>query len=140
MPRRRCWITYHKRIIKIGIGFYAGFGYATSMIFRILFLGYAMLSTACTSFVMAGGQTGGVHEQHDGRTMEQVSKDTDITKRVQSLLLDPDRFYVHTMNGVVTLQGKVSSSSEVQQIINQVYRVEGVRQVDSQLVVRAPQN
>ena len=108
------------------------------MIFRILFLGYALLSTACTSFVMAGGQTGGVHEQHDGRTMEQVSKDTDITKRVQNLVGNLAQFDVHTMNGVVTLEGKVSSADEVQRIINQVYQLDGVRQVDSQLVVSSP--
>ena len=88
--------------------------------------------------VIGGGQTAGVHEHNDGRTLQQVSDDAVITQRVQRMLRNYNQVDVHTSNGVVTLQGTVASQREVQRIISQVYRVEGVQRVDSQLVISSP--
>lgn len=88
--------------------------------------------------VLGGGQTGGVHDQHDGRTLQQVSEDADITQRVQGILENNKLVDVYTFNGIVTLQGTVSSQREVQRIINQVYRIDGVQRVKSHLLVSSP--
>ena len=105
------------------------------MILRILFLGYALLSTACTSMVMGGGQSSGAYQQQDDRTLQQISEDAEITQRVQRTLGNHTQIDVYTSNGSVTLQGTVVSQREVQRIISQVYRIDGVKHVESQLVV-----
>jgi hypothetical protein len=102
---------------------------------RILLLGFILLTTACTSMVIGGGQSSGVYHQQDGRSLQQVSEDADITQRVQGILENHTQIDVYTTNGTVTLQGTATSQREVQRIIGQVYRVDGVNQVDSQLVV-----
>ena len=94
--------------------------------------------TGCTSMVMGGGQQAGVHEQNDNRSLEQVSQDADITQEVRSLLGSDSTVIVSTANGIVTLQGQVSSQRQMQRIISNVYRVNGVQGVDSKLVIKTP--
>ncbi|NNF95715.1 MAG: BON domain-containing protein [Halobacteria archaeon] len=108
------------------------------MIRRILLLSFTLLATACTSMVIGGGQTSGVHDQHDSRSLQQVSEDANITQRIQRILENHTLVDVDTSNGIVTLQGTVTSQREVQRIISQVYRLDGVQRVDSQLVVSSP--
>jgi len=105
---------------------------------RILLLGFTLLSTACTSMVIGGGQSSGVYHQQDGRSLQQVSEDANITQRVQHILENHTQIDVDTSNGIVTLQGTATSQREVQRIISQVYRVDGVQRVESQLVVSSP--
>ena len=88
--------------------------------------------------IMGGGQQAGVYEQTDGRSLEQVSQDADITQAVRRLLDSPSPVAVSTANGIVTLQGQLPSQREIQRLISKVYRVHGVQGVDSQLVVRTP--
>jgi len=88
--------------------------------------------------VIGGGQTGGVHDQHDDRTLQQVSEDANITQRVQHILGNQTPIDVYTLNGVVTLQGTVTSQREIQRIISQVYQVDGVQRVESYLLVKTP--
>jgi osmotically-inducible protein OsmY len=88
--------------------------------------------------VVGGGQQAGVHDQNDNRTLEQVSQDADITQDVRSILDGNSAVTVSTANGIVTLQGQVSSQREIQRIISKVYRVNGVQGVESLLVVRTP--
>jgi osmotically-inducible protein OsmY len=92
----------------------------------------------CTSMVMGGGQQAGMHEQPDGRSLEQVSQDADITQAVRNMLGSNPPLAVSTANGIVTLQGQVSSQREIQRIISRVYRINGVQGVDSQLVIKSP--
>ncbi len=94
--------------------------------------------TGCTSMVMGGGQQAGMYEQNDGRSLEQVSQDADITQAVRNLLGNDSPVAVSTTNGIVTLQGQLSSQREIQRLISKVYRVNGVQGVDSQLVVKTP--
>ena len=105
---------------------------------RILLLGFTLLSTACTSMVIGGGQSSGAYHQQDGRSLQQVSQDANITQRVQRALSNYSKIDVYTANGSVTLQGTVASQREKQRIISQVYRIEGVQHFDSQLVVSSP--
>jgi len=105
---------------------------------RILLLGFTLLSTACTSMVIGGGQSSGVYHQQDDRTLQQVNQDANITQQVQRILGNHTQIDVDTSNGIVTLQGTATSQREVQRIISQVYRVDGVQRVDSQLVVSSP--
>ncbi len=88
--------------------------------------------------VMGGGQSSGAYQQQDDRTLQQVSEDANITQRVQRILENHTKIDVDTSNGIVTLRGTVVSQREVQRIISQVYRVDGVQRVDSQLVVSSP--
>jgi len=92
----------------------------------------------CTSMVMGGGQQAGVHDQYDDRSLEQVSQDADITQEVRSLLGGNSPIAVSTANGIVTLQGQVSSEREIKRIISEVYRVNGVQGIDSQLLIKTP--
>lgn len=94
--------------------------------------------TGCTSMVMGGGQQAGMYEQNDGRSLEQVSQDADITQAVRNLLGNDSPVAISTTNGIVTLQGQLSSQREIQRLISKVYRVNGVQGVDSQLVVKTP--
>ena len=88
--------------------------------------------------VIGGGQTAGVHDQHDSRTLEQVNEDANITQDVRRLLGDYRTIDVDTSNGIVTLQGTVSSRDDLTRIINQVYLVDGVQRVESYLRVSTP--
>jgi osmotically-inducible protein OsmY len=108
------------------------------MKFRILMLGFSLSLTACTTMVIGGAQTGNVYDQHDGRTLQQVSDDAAITQQVQDILENNKLVDVDTSNGIVTLQGTVSSQREVQRIINQAYRIGGVKRVESHLLVNSP--
>jgi len=108
------------------------------MILRTFLLGFTLLSTACTSMVIGGGQTAGVHDQHDGRTLQQVDEDANITQDVRRVLSDYSTIDVDTSNGIVTLQGTVRSQGEITRIINQVYLIEGVQRVESYLRVSTP--
>ncbi len=109
-----------------------------TMLFRILLISLALTATACTSMVMGGGQSAGVHDQHDGRTLEQVEADAKITQAVQQALRHYKSIDVNTTNGTVTLQGSAPSQYEVHRIITQVYKIDGVQRVESYLRVRAP--
>jgi osmotically-inducible protein OsmY len=115
-----------------------GFVMLIPMILRILLLSFTLVATACTSMVIGGGQTGGVHDQHDNRTLQQVSEDADITQDVRSVLGSNSPITVSTVNGIVTLQGQVSSQREIPRIISKVYQVDGVQRVDSRLLVSSP--
>lgn len=108
------------------------------MTLRIFMLSFSLLATACTSMVTGGGQTSGVHDRHDGRSLQQVSEDANITQSVQRILENHSLVDVDTANGIVTLLGTVTSQRELQRIISQVYQVEGVQRVESQLVVDSP--
>jgi osmotically-inducible protein OsmY len=108
------------------------------MTLRYILFSFLLSLTGCTSMVMSGGQQAGVHNQYDDRTLEQVSRDADITQDVRSMLGGNSPVTVSTANGIVTLQGQVSSQREIQRIISKVYRVNGVQDVDSQLVVKTP--
>jgi osmotically-inducible protein OsmY len=92
----------------------------------------------CTSMIMGGGQQAGMHEQSDGRSLEQVSQDADTTQAVRNMLGGNSPLAVSTANGIVTLQGQVSSQREIQRIISQVYRINGVQGVNSQVVIKTP--
>ena len=105
---------------------------------RYFFFSLVLMITGCTSMVMGGGQQAGVHEQNDNRSLEQVSQDADITQEVRSLLGSDSTVIVSTANGIVTLQGQVSSQRQMQRIISNVYRVNGVQGVDSKLVIKTP--
>jgi len=102
-------------------------------LFTVLFI-----LAGCTSMVMGGGQQAGMHEHSDGRSLEQVSQDASITQDVRNMLGSNSPLAVSTANGIVTLQGQVSSQREIQRIISQVYRINGVQGVDSQLVIKTP--
>ena len=108
------------------------------MTYRYLFFSLMLFLTGCTSMIMGGGQQAGVHEQNDNRSLEQVSQDADITQEVRSLLGSNSPVSVSTANGIVTLQGQVASRREIQRIISKVYRVDGVLDVNSQLVANTP--
>lgn len=97
-----------------------------------------LLLAACTSMILGGGQQAGVHVQQDDRTLEQVSQDAEITQNVRSLLGSHSAIAVSTANGIVTLQGSISSQREVQRLISMVYRVNGVQGVESRLTVSTP--
>ncbi len=86
--------------------------------------------------VIGGGQTPGQYDQHDGRTLEQVSRDANITQQAQKLLSRYKTINIDTNNGVVILQGTAKSNYEVTSIINQIYMIEGVQKVESYLRVR----
>jgi osmotically-inducible protein OsmY len=88
--------------------------------------------------VMGGGQQAGVNDQYDGRSLEQVSEDASITREVRSMLGSDSTVIVSTANGIVTLQGQVSSQRQMQRIISKVYRVNGVQGLDSKLVIKTP--
>lgn len=105
---------------------------------RLFFLSLSLFLTACTSMVIGGGQASDVYDQHDDRTLQQVSKDTYITQAVQRILSNYTTIDVDTANGIVTLQGKVNSRDEITQIINQVYLIDGVQRVESYLLVSPP--
>ena len=108
------------------------------MILRTILLSFTLLSTACSSMVIGGGQTAGVHDQYDGRTLQQVNEDANITQDVRRVLSDYSTIDVNTSNGIVTLQGTVRSQGEITRIINQVYLIEGVQRVESYLRVSTP--
>jgi len=57
---------------------------------------------------------------------------------VRSLLGGNSPIAVSTANGIVTLQGQVSSRQEIKRIISKVYRLNGVQGVDSKLVLKTP--
>ena len=95
-----------------------------------------LLLTACTSMILGGGQQAGVHVEEDSRSLEQVSQDAEITRAVRRLLDGHSPVTVSTRNGIVTLQGSMISQREIQRLISQVYRVNGVLGVNSQLGVR----
>ncbi len=88
--------------------------------------------------VVGGGQTAGRYDQHDDRTLDQVSKDADITQEVQRLLSQYKTVNADTKNGVVFLQGTAKSKYEVTSIINQIYMIEGVQKVVSYLRIKSP--
>ncbi len=94
------------------------------------------LLTACTSMILGGGQQAGVHVEQDNRSLEQVSQDTEITRAVRDLLDNRSPVTVSTANGIVTLQGVMASQREIQRLVSQVYRVNGVQGVNSELAVR----
>ena len=104
----------------------------------ILLFNCLLVLSACTSMVMGGGQQAGVNAQQDERSLEQVSQDAEITRHVRRVLGNPSTITVSTANGIVTLQGSVASQREVQRLIGQVYRVNGVQAVESQLIVSSP--
>ena len=79
-----------------------------------------------------------MHDQHDGRTLQQVSDDANITQDVQRTLSNYSTIDVDTSNGIVTLQGTVRSRDEITRIINQVYIIDGVQRVESYLRVSTP--
>jgi osmotically-inducible protein OsmY len=108
------------------------------MTYRYIIFSLVLFLSGCTSMVMGGGQQAGVNDQHDGRSLEQVSHDANITQEVRSLLGSNSAVTVSTADGIVTLQGQVSSQREIQRIISKVYRVNGVQDVDSKLVIKAP--
>jgi osmotically-inducible protein OsmY len=108
------------------------------MTYRYLFFSLVLFLTGCTSMVMGGGQQAGIHDRNDDRTLEQVNQDADITQEVRSLLGSNSPVSVSTANGIVTLQGQVASRREIQRIISKVYRVDGVMEVNSQLVANIP--
>ena len=108
------------------------------MMIRYSLFSVLFILTGCTSMVMGGGQQAGVNDYHDGRSLEQVSQDAAITQEVRSLLGNNSAVTVSTANGVVTLQGQISSRREIQRIISKVYRVNGVHAVDSKLVLKTP--
>lgn len=102
----------------------------------LIFFGLLLLLTGCTSMVIGGGQQSGEYVLQDDRSLEQVSEDANITQAVRRLLTKPSHVNVSTTNGIVTLQGTMDSQREIQRLISQVYRVDGVHDVDSQLVVK----
>lgn len=124
--------------MKSALGSAHGLVMLLPMKLRLLFLSLSLFLTACTSMVIGGGQASGVYNQHDDRTLQQVSKDTNITQAVQRILNNYTTIDVDTANGIVTLQGKVNSRDEITQIINQVYLIDGVQRVESYLVVSPP--
>jgi len=60
--------------------------------------------------VMGGGQQAGMHEQSDGRSLEQVSQDADITQAVRNMLGGNSPLAVSTANGIVRPNGKSNAS------------------------------
>ena len=108
------------------------------MFLRSLLLGFCVIATACTSMVIGGGQTAGEHAQNDSRTLEQVEADADITQAAQQVLRHYKTVNVDTANGVVTLHGTVASQYDVHRVINQVYKIDGVKRVESYLRVKTP--
>ena len=108
------------------------------MTHRYILFSFILSLSGCTSMVIGGGQQAGVHDQNDNRTLESVSQDADITQEVRNVLDGNSSITVSTVNGIVTLQGQLSSQREIQRIISKVYRINGVQGVDSQLVVRTP--
>lgn len=98
--------------------------------FLILILG------ACASISLGGAQQAGVYDQHDGRSLEEVSVDAEITERVQTALVNYPFIDVSTYDGVVTLNGKAGSQSEENYIIRKVENVSGVQRVESSIEVK----
>ena len=108
------------------------------MLLRVLLLSFTLVATACTSMVIGGGQTSGVHDQHDGRSLEQVDADANITQAVQRVLRHYKNIHVDTTNGIVTLTGTVASQYDIHRAINQAYQIDGVKRVESYLRVSSP--
>ena len=108
------------------------------MLLRTLILSFSLIATACTSMVIGGGQTAGEYEQHDGRTLEQIESDANITQAAQRVLRHYKAVDVNTANGIVTLQGSVASEYDIHRVINQVYKIDGVKRVESYLRVSTP--
>jgi osmotically-inducible protein OsmY len=102
----------------------------------LFFFSLLLPLTSCTSMVIGGGQQSGEYVLQEGRSLEQVSEDANITQAVRRILTKPSNVSVSTTNGIVTLQGTMDSQREIQRLISQVYRVDGVQDVDSQLDVR----
>lgn len=109
------------------------------MRYHTILLVFCLLGlSGCTSMMLGGGQQAGAHAQPDERSLDQVSRDAEITQNVRDVLGDPSTIAVSTANGVVTLEGTVASQREIQRLISRVYRVNGVQSVDSQLIVNSP--
>ena len=108
------------------------------MLLRSLLLSFCVVATACTTMVIGGGQSAGEYDQNDSRTLEQVEADANITQAVQQALRHYKTVYADTANGVVTLQGTVTSQYDVHRVINQVYKIDGVKRVESYLRIKTP--
>ncbi|SDH74274.1 BON domain-containing protein [Sinosporangium album] len=57
----------------------------------------------------------------------------ELLTEIRDLPLDPETFTVEVNKGVVTIAGRVKRASEALQIVEQIYRVEGVVDVVSQI-------
>lgn len=77
-----------------------------------------------------------------GRTVGQTVDDASVTAKLKSALLQAPEVKgtdvnVDTVNGKVTLKGAVENQAQADRAVQIARAVEGVREVDSQLMVKA---
>ena len=110
--------------------------------FRGLLLLLAMLLSGCGALVVSGTAPGGYASDEDGRPQEQQHRDAAIASRINTLFVkDPQipamAIRVRVRQGVVILQGRVSSDAVVRRAVRLASSVPGVVRVTSRLEVVA---
>ena len=94
----------------------------------------------CWPLAVVGGGAAGYYVGNDDRDVNQIADDASITAAVKSSFLK-DRavsawdINVDTRNGVVTLNGTVSSLEKEERAIELTQKVQGVKKIISRLTI-----
>jgi len=90
---------------------------------------------ACGSLVATGANRSGTYSKQDSRSLNDVSEDASVTRRVRDVLVTQNirGVNVTTVAGAVFLTGRVASSRTADTIVAEVRRVRGVSSVESAL-------
>ncbi len=107
-----------------------------------LMLLFAMLLSGCGALVVSGSAPGGYAQVDDDWTQDQQRRDAAVASRINTLFVkDPQipamAIRVRVRQGVVILQGRVSSDAVVRRAVRLAGSVPGVVRVTSRLEVVA---
>lgn len=90
------------------------------------------IERASLAVAISAQQTG----QQSGQAADDASLATDLKAQLEERVPGADRVQVETSNGVVTLQGTVSSQAAKQSAVALASRTSGLRHVDDRLKVQ----